>query len=96
MPLYNFDCPVCKYSFDSVVKHGTELTNCPKCKSPAERNHKPTLTTFNLIGNCWSRDGYTTKSQKKQMQKQGTLNKELGLTPSDPTGLVAGVNKFTK
>lgn len=62
--LYDFTCDNCG-DIELIVSLGTEQVVCPNCGSQAPRSHKPVLSNFTLVGNNWSRDGYTSTEEKK-------------------------------
>ena len=58
MPIYNFECPVCKKVFAELVK----LKEIPPCKFCDNKKTKKILsgenTGFSLKGKGWYKDGY--------------------------------------
>lgn len=55
MPIYDFKCGNCKKEFERLVKMNQEKTECPECKSEAEKVvSKPGGSGgFVLKGNGW-------------------------------------------
>ncbi len=37
MPRYDFRCPACQATFETVAKVGTEIVACPECHTGAKR-----------------------------------------------------------
>lgn len=63
MPIYEYQCSECNHITEQITSN-TELRKitCSVCDAQATRiiSHN----WFNLIGNCWGRDGYTTGREK--------------------------------
>lgn len=60
MPLYEFECPLCKSVMESLVKMGTETIKC-QCGSTA--NRKLSAGSFILKGTGWYQTDF--KNNKK-------------------------------
>jgi hypothetical protein len=59
----------CDNEFESIVKVGTEFTYCD-CGKLARRDHTPQDCEFSLLGPGWHRDGYSTKTEKHNINKK--------------------------
>lgn len=87
--LYDFTCKNCG-DIELIVSLGTEQIQCPNCGGQALRSHKPAQCKFNLVGHCWSRDGYMTQTEKNNAKKHGQLLKTLQkLNGKEPKGFTA-------
>ena len=64
MPIYEYNCPDCGTKFERMlnISQADEKQECPVCK--AEANKTPSLSSFQLKGGGWYKDGYTGPSNK--------------------------------
>lgn len=60
MPLYEYECK-CGNTFEELQKVDAEPPDCPKCNRMAKR--KISLTSFELKGSGWYKDGYARGDQ---------------------------------
>ena len=63
MPLYEFMCPNGKIT-EKFVRMGTKEIKCPKCHQKAKKIIS--LCTFELKGNGWYADGYSSENKDKK------------------------------
>jgi len=63
MPIYEFVCQ-CGQKEEQLVKMGTETIKCPTCGKDMKK--VISLSTFHLMGHCWSVDGYDLKPEGKK------------------------------
>ena len=64
MPLYEFQCEVCTNIEEQIQKFEVEEIDCPVCNNKAKRIIS--LSSFELRGGGWYKDGYQKKSEKKE------------------------------
>jgi putative FmdB family regulatory protein len=70
MPLYEYYCPACNYQIDIIQKVSDRKQDlCPLCKK-MELKRKTSLTSFQLKGGGWYKDGYFKKEQKPAAEKK--------------------------
>ncbi len=58
MPIYEYKCQKCDNEFEYLVVKSTDVVVCQKCNDP-NLTQIPSLSTFELKGQCWEKDGYT-------------------------------------
>ena len=66
MPLYDFECEDCGYIEEILTSFAgaTEIVlTCPNCEKEIMKR-KIGLSSFQLKGGGWYKDGYTKKPQK--------------------------------
>ena len=63
MPIYEFKCPNGKIT-EQFVKIGTKEIKCPKCHQKAKKIMS--RCTFELKGDGWYTDGYSSKNKEKK------------------------------
>ncbi len=63
MPIYEFKCPNGKIT-EEFVKMGTKEIKYPKCHQKAKKIMS--LCTFELDGDGWYADGYSSKKEEKR------------------------------
>ena len=63
MPLYEFQCEVCTNIEEQIQKFEVEEIDCPVCNNKAKRIIS--LSSFELKGGGWYKDGYQKSSEKK-------------------------------
>ena len=63
MPIYEFKCPHGTITA-KLVKMGTKAIKCPKCHQKAKKILSP--CTFELKGDGWFTDGYSSKKKEKR------------------------------
>ena len=59
MPIYDFQCPNCKITFEKIVNNNKEIIFC-NCGTQAKIIFNPT-SSFCLRGSGWGKDGYSKK-----------------------------------
>ena len=67
MPLYDFGCEECGHSEELLLSSSgsSEITlTCPKCGNETMRRQVG-LSSFQLKGGGWYRDGYTKNNKKE-------------------------------
>jgi putative FmdB family regulatory protein len=71
MPIYEYECKLCKYKFDITTKTYTvpKHRKCPKCPAMARRIFG-SAPSVQLKGDCWSHDGYEHEPPQ-QRPKEG-------------------------
>lgn len=70
MPLYEYYCPSCNYQVDIIHKVSEKKQDiCPSCKK-LELKKKTSLTSFQLKGGGWYKDGYLKKTDKPAVEKK--------------------------
>lgn len=57
MPIYDYQCQSCNKVEEFIVMGKTKII-CPVCGS-SDMKQLVSLSNFRLIGDNWSRDGYT-------------------------------------
>tara|TARA_R100001463_G_C3485258_1_gene217402 strand:- start:216 stop:404 length:189 start_codon:yes stop_codon:yes gene_type:complete len=62
MPIYEYKCEVCTHLEESIEDIDTKEIQCPVCDSKAKRIIS--LSSFELKGDGWYKDGYSSKSTK--------------------------------
>jgi putative FmdB family regulatory protein len=63
MPIYEFKCPNGKIT-EKFVKMGAKEIKCPKCHQKAKKIMS--RCTFELKGDGWYADGYSSKKEEKR------------------------------
>ena len=66
MPLYDFECEDCGYIEEILTKSAGSseiVLTCPDCEKETMKR-KVGLSSFQLKGGCWYKDGYTKKPEK--------------------------------
>ena len=79
MPLYEYYCPKCNYQIDVIHKNTEKKKElCPSCKK-IQLKKKPSLTSFQLKGGGWYKDGYSKKIETPSSKKTTStpVKKEL-------------------
>jgi|TARA_R100000084_G_scaffold108964_2_gene73283 putative FmdB family regulatory protein len=62
MPIYEYQCPVCKKKQEMLQRmNKAEAPTCKPCKVKTQR--VVSSTTFSLKGDGWYRDGYGLRSE---------------------------------
>ncbi len=61
MPIYNYECSVCKKKYESIQPMDTKTIQCT-CGETAKK--VPSLTNFQLKGGGWAKDGYSSGGKK--------------------------------
>jgi len=62
MPIYEYRCEECTHLEESIEDIDTKEIQCPICNSKAQRIIS--LSSFELKGDGWYKDGYSSKSTK--------------------------------
>jgi len=60
MPIYEYSCQKCGNIFEYLVIKSTDVVICQNCDNP-DLTLIPSLSTFDLKGQCWEKDGYSRK-----------------------------------
>ena len=60
MPLYVFECRMCKQITEVLQKFGDKWPHCSECDKQMEK--KIARTSFALKGNGWAKDNYGLKN----------------------------------
>lgn len=74
MPLYEFECPNCRKTFEKLTKRtNVKTATCPKCKRPRCKKIISNCS-FELKGGGWYKDGYDKTGGKngKEAKKKPT------------------------
>lgn len=73
MPLYEYYCPKCNYQIELIHKVSEKKNDtCPSCQK-VQLKKKTSLTSFQLKGGGWYKDGYS--KQKKVVSDKKTPKK---------------------
>ena len=80
MPIYEYecnnkDCKKYQVTKSEIQSHNSPLPICEECSK--EMQKIVSQCSFQLIGNSWARDGYSTKENKKALRKQGKLHEHI-------------------
>ena len=65
MPLYDFGCEECGYTEEILTKssgNAETMLTCPECEKETMKRQVG-LSSFQLKGGGWYKDGYTKKSK---------------------------------
>lgn len=64
MPVFEYECSGCHHITEEIhsISENVRETVCEKCNSPAFRIIS--LSSFQLVGSGWCRDGYTSAKDK--------------------------------
>lgn len=61
MPLFDYICSECNYSVELLQKHNEPVPDtCPSCGKRQTLGKRIGITSFQLKGGGWYRDGYTS------------------------------------
>jgi len=64
MPIYEYGCDSCHREIEVIQKAGDNaLVECPQCSEPSLRK-RTSLSSFQLKGGGWYKDGYGTSNSK--------------------------------
>ena len=63
MPIYEFVCSECGEKMEQIVSFGTNKIKCKNCDGEASK--VVSAPSFHLKGNCWAKDSYGLKKEKK-------------------------------
>ena len=66
MPLYDFECEECNYTEEILTSSAGSaeiVLTCPKCEKEAMKRQVG-LSSFQLKGGGWYKDGYTKKPKE--------------------------------
>lgn len=81
MPIYEYQCLSCKKEHEIIQKFSDPpLTICPACGGKLEK--KLSLSSFQLKGGGWYKEGYSSPSPPKKETKTETPKTE---TPKKET-----------
>jgi len=62
MPIYVYECENCKSVREEIQKYSDDtLTDCEECESKDTLYRLVVMSSFQLKGGGWYRDGYTKK-----------------------------------
>lgn len=66
MPLFEYKCSACNETSELLQKHeeGTP-SECPLCNAEGSLERQLSLSSFQLKGGGWYKDGYSKKPTKK-------------------------------
>jgi len=70
MPIYEYECMNCGYSFEKLQKFSdAAVSSCPKCGGPVKKlvSH----TSFQLKGSGWYLTDYARKNTPKSSSENG-------------------------
>ena len=68
MPIYEYHCVKCKKDHEIIQKFSDPLLSvCPNCKGKLEK--KISNSSFQLKGEGWYKDGYSSKAPVKKDKK---------------------------
>ncbi|MDH7500415.1 MAG: zinc ribbon domain-containing protein [candidate division NC10 bacterium] len=86
MPIYEYRCRSCGYTFEVLQKFSDEpKKECPRCSAPVQRVISPPALVFK--GGGWYVNEFPSKDREKGMKAEkgngdGTKKKADELTPS--------------
>lgn len=82
MPIYEYECSSCGHSLEAIQKIADAvLENCPECKKDSLKKLQ-SLTSFQLKGSGWYKDGYNGKSNVNNSPSNKKETKEKPATDS--------------
>lgn len=72
MPIYEYECPKCKNTYENICSGKQNNSNkvlfCSKCNKEFNMKKVISLSSFKLEGRGWSKDGYAnTYEQVKDL-----------------------------
>jgi len=79
MPIYEYKCEVCTNVEEQIQKHDVDEIECPVCNNTAKRIIS--LSSFELKGGGWYKDGYGTKKPESKPSPPKTSD---GVTKAKP------------
>ncbi len=86
MPLYEYQCPNCDHQIELIQKVTDVFDETCKNCSEAKMKKKLSLTSFQLKGGGWYKDGYGKPKSKeianKEIAKKGVAKKEEAKLPA--------------
>ena len=64
MPIYEYNCDSCHQEMEVIQRADEEpISDCPQCHEPSLRK-KTSLSSFQLKGGGWYKDGYNSSKAK--------------------------------
>lgn len=70
VPIYEYICDACQHEFDLIRKvSDPAVRKCPEC-GRLKVKRKVSLTSFQLKGEGWYKDGYSRPSEKPKKQEK--------------------------
>ena len=79
MPIYEYKCEVCTNIEEQIQRHDVDEIECPVCNNTAKRIIS--LSSFELKGGGWYKDGYDTKKPESKPSPSKTSD---GVTKAKP------------
>ena len=79
MPIYEYKCEVCTNIEEQIQRHDVDEIECPICNNVARRIIS--LSSFELKGGGWYKDGYGTKNSESKPSPPKTSD---GVTKGGP------------
>ena len=79
MPIYEYKCDVCTNIEEQIQRHDVDEIECPVCNNIAKRIIS--LSSFELKGGGWYKDGYGTKKPESKPSPPKTSD---GVTKAKP------------
>lgn len=81
MPIYEYQCRQCDYSFDAIQRLGdTPLSECPQCQE-LKLKKRVSAPVFRLKGSGWYETDFKTGDKKNLVQSDnGSSDKEVKST----------------
>ena len=79
MPIYEYKCDVCTNIEEQIQRHDVDEIECPVCNNTAKRIIS--LSSFELKGDGWYKDGYGTKKPESKPSPPKTSD---GITKGGP------------
>ena len=79
MPIYEYKCDVCTNIEEQIQRHDVDEIECPVCNNTAKRIIS--LSSFELKGGGWYKDGYGTKKPDSKPSPPKTSD---GVTKAKP------------
>ena len=79
MPIYEYKCEVCTNIEEQIQRHDVDEIECPVCNNTAKRIIS--LSSFELKGGGWYKDGYGTKKPESKPSPPKTSD---GVTKAKP------------
>ena len=82
MPLYEYYCPNCDHQIELIQKT-TDIfaETCENC-SKAKMKKKLSLTSFQLKGGGWYKDGYANQKKKEALPKTNAAKPDAAKKPA--------------
>ena len=95
MPLYDFKCEECDYIEEILTSYAEKIKTvltCPECEKETMKR-QVSLSSFQLKGGGWSKDGYEKKPGDPGHRLQPLKFNKKGKIQDDPDRPFKGIKK---